>query len=1593
MSATSKSDHTIGSISVKKLSLQLSAVELQKSLSLIKAAMSVQYKNSGKYLDTNTVPKAVPITYEQAVYELADTHFKHYVFSMPYKPTPPSPPKGAGGANDAKGAGDHKPPVSASSTSSAHIVIFKDEGKYLDLSKLDDEERKFIRQHSQVAISDSKKKCDRMNKDYDEDNDRMFNELKLCLLDSTFESLKRIPTFEDTYKTRCPFEFFTLIKNHLSAGGLSSSKFIAGSTAIKKWNSWAWSNEDKSVDSYLERGRLFVTNLKDATGEVVSDNMFARRFVDGLFAEPIFAKMKERLLQEEANGTWDVKNLKLDVLTKGATAYYEAIKTTPDSVTTVLFAGPAHNKGNSHQKTCSVSTCKASNPVKFLFCSQCGHKFDSNSGKGAKQGNSNPPKPPNPKSGGKKQQAQNPPAPATSGAASTIGIASFGTSCVAGFYDDDEYDIPVFQAYLANSNSPKRTPNSIILDSGSNVSIVHPKFLKNIRKAKSPISVVGINGDQFTVDTVGDLEGVITCYASDIPPVSILSLKEINDASSLSFDPGFGFIAAFQDFNIMFKIVDGHFVANFGEWTKPISNSVYEKEVFLISVADAKLRYSRKELELADSAYKFMKNLGYGTPTRAKAFISSGDIAGIHFTGRDIDNACDIYGLVPEVIRGSDPKKAVKSAKEDHTSINPEIVQSMYIDILVIAEYKQHYLISILHPCGYIYSSRLPDRTEPTIFKHVVLHVNHAGGMKVQIRKIYTDPEKSFVKLSTTRFESAVLKNIPMDICGAADHLNIIDRAIRDVKNVFRSFYDAMNSIFKVAPKIIEPIVICSVCRTNDYRGCRDVAPAILLGGILPRFDFEYGISPGTYCETHRPNNVSNNACDPRTEACLALYPTHNANGSWVFLNITTGRLITRSSWKVLNMPQHIIDALNADAVANGYTPLKFEDNEPTSAPTQSAVVTNSASDFITSGDAVVVPMEGARLEGDSKPFVSSGDPNVTNSETISSIGDNLVTNSIPDSSPADIPSADTVIAHDNAVSIPDAEIIAPTKSSKFDEPAAASTHSMTLRNRRTAHYLNSSKCIIAEVFQLSLKKGINIYGKVATDAINKELSQMLSKGVWGYVKHLNGAKYIRSCLILKEKLDEKGNLAQLKARLVADGSQQIMEIYETVSSPTVSAFSTMLVLKIAMVEKRTICVADIAGAYLNANMDADVFMKLDSTVAKVMVDVDPSSKEFLQPDGSLFVKLKKALYGCRQSGLLWFKHLSTFLMKLKFVANSQDKCVFNLIREDVQITIAFHVDDVLITSVKESNVKWLLSELKSEFKEIKEQSGKLLTYLGLQLEKSDSGDKLFVTMNNLYEDVIKGRKRGVSTPAQNDLFKTGESELLSDPIKKEFHSMVAKLLYLARMVRPDIMFAVAFLTTRVAIPNQNDLAKLNRILDYLYGTKNLKFIISNVGFDNVSSMIDASFAKHKDAMSHTGYIITVGGTPILFGSSKQKIITTNSTDAELVAVSDKFLHTMKIHNFIVSQGYKLNSPIIFQDNMSVITIIKSADHNHTNKYMHVRSENIKLFLNNEDIKIEYLPTKQMLADVFTKPLQGELFNEMRSKLLGDETDEKVRSK
>ena len=188
---------------------------------------------------------------------------------------------------------------------------------------------------------------------------------------------------------------------------------------------------------------------------------------------------------------------------------------------------------------------------------------------------------------------------------------------------------------------------------------------------------------------------------------------------------------------------------------------------------------------------------------------------------------------------------------------------------------------------------------------------------------------------------------------------------------------------------------------------------------------------------------------------------------------------------------------------------------------------------------------------------------------------------------------------------------------------------------------------------------------KNAIASMYKEVDQMLNKGVWKGVKpsFKYKKKVIKSFMFLKEKFDASGKFEKLKSRLVAGGHMQDRTFMtdDDSSSPTATLSSIFTIASIAARDRRHIRTVDIAGAYLNADIsDKGILMELDETVSAILLSLDPSYKEFLRPNGTIVVELQKALYGCVESGKLWYDMLCATLKSLGYFANPLDPCIFN---------------------------------------------------------------------------------------------------------------------------------------------------------------------------------------------------------------------------------------------------------------------------------------------------------------------------------------------
>ena len=175
--------------------------------------------------------------------------------------------------------------------------------------------------------------------------------------------------------------------------------------------------------------------------------------------------------------------------------------------------------------------------------------------------------------------------------------------------------------------------------------------------------------------------------------------------------------------------------------------------------------------------------------------------------------------------------------------------------------------------------------------------------------------------------------------------------------------------------------------------------------------------------------------------------------------------------------------------------------------------------------------------------------------------------------------------------------------------------------------------------------------------------------------------------------------------------------------------------------------------------------------------------------------------------------------------------------------------------------------------------------------------------------------------------------------------------------------------------------------MQYLWNTKEIHLVLRWDNTRVVRWHIDAAFAIHSDFKSQSGGMAMLHpeGGAIVAGSTRQKINTRSSTIAELVVVGDFLAKILWLQKFLHGLGYTLNKNVLLQDNTSTILMAKNGRSclGKRNHAIDVRYFAIKDSIDRGDVEIKHVGTNFMVADYFTKCLQGEKFQRFRKLILG----------
>ncbi|KAK1661717.1 hypothetical protein QYE76_049876, partial [Lolium multiflorum] len=476
-------------------------------------------------------------------------------------------------------------------------------------------------------------------------------------------------------------------------------------------------------------------------------------------------------------------------------------------------------------------------------------------------------------------------------------------------------------------------------------------------------------------------------------------------------------------------------------------------------------------------------------------------------------------------------------------------------------------------------------------------------------------------------------------------------------------------------------------------------------------------------------------------------------------------------------------------------------------------------------------------------------------------------------------------------------------------------------------------------------------------EAMHEELNNFKRNKVWTLVKKPKECRnVIGTKWIFKNKQDEFGNVVRNKARLVAQGFSQVEGIdFGETYAPVARLESIRILFAYASHHNFKLQQMDVKSAFLNGPLHEEVYVK------------QPPGFEDLNFPNHVY-KLDKALYGLKQAPRAWYEHLKELLVDRGFDVGLIDPTLFTKRVNGELFVCQLYVDDIIFGSTNKAfNDEF--SKLMTDRFEMS-MMGEMKFFLGFEIKQLREGT--FINQAKYLQDMLKRFKmtemKGVATPMVT------KCHLALDPNGKEvdqkvYRSMIGSLLYLCAS-RPDIVLSVGVCARYQASPKESHMMALKRIFRYLVDTPRYGIWYPKGSSFILNGYTDADWAGDKDDRKSTsGACQFLGRSLVCWSSKKQNCISLSTAEAEYVAAASGCTQLLWMRQTLKEYGVICDKVPLLCDNESAIKIAYNPVQHSRTKHIEIRNHFIRDHVARGDIELIYVPTKDQLADIFTKPL------------------------
>ncbi|KAK4692637.1 hypothetical protein P7C70_g9087, partial [Phenoliferia sp. Uapishka_3] len=207
------------------------------------------------------------------------------------------------------------------------------------------------------------------------------------------------------------------------------------------------------------------------------------------------------------------------------------------------------------------------------------------------------------------------------------------------------------------------------------------------------------------------------------------------------------------------------------------------------------------------------------------------------------------------------------------------------------------------------------------------------------------------------------------------------------------------------------------------------------------------------------------------------------------------------------------------------------------------------------------------------------------------------------------------------------------------------------------------------------------------------------------------------------------------------------------------------------------------------------------------------------------------------------------------------------------------------------------------------------------------------------------------------------------------YSEAVGALLWLSLSTRPDIAFAVSLVARFTAAPGTSHWTAVKRIFRYLQATPNYGLRYSGHEGENgrLRAMCDADLGGDKDSRkSMSAYVFLMCGAAVDWLSRLQKSVACSTVEAEYMSLSLCARNAVWLRKLLAELGCPQIGPTLIRgDNEGSLTLAVHPSQHQRTKHIDIHYHNTRNLVADKTIVLRWIPTREMVADMLTKPLDG----------------------